>query len=302
MSAHRLVLGTAQLGMAYGVANSGGRPDAGMAREIVATAWAGGIRHFDTAQCYGDSESVLGGCLAAIGASDTARVTTKLSAELDHGNPSRLAAAARQSLTRLGLPRLFALLLHDEAHLCAWEKGFAPALAQLQEAGNVEAGGVSLYSPDCLDTALAARDCRVVQVPANVFDRRFAAHGLREKAGRRGVHVFLRSVFLQGLLLLAPDRLPPGLSAARKPLERFGVLCRDLGLSPRAAALGYLRERHPDFMVLFGADTPAQVEENLADFARPLPPDALAAMEAAFAAPLPEGIVNPSLWPAKDCP
>ena len=302
MSAHRLVLGTAQLGMPYGVANAGGKPDPGLAREIVATAWAGGIRHFDTAQCYGDSEAVLGDCLAAIGANQTAQVTTKLSAELDHANPARLTASARQSLERLGLPRLFALLLHDEARLCAWDQGFFPALAELQEAGSVEYGGVSLYSPDRLDTALALRGCGVVQVPANVLDQRFAAHGLREKTSRRGVQVFLRSVFLQGLLLLSPDRLPPGLSAARKPIERFGALCRDLGFSSRAAAMGYVRERHPQAMVLFGADTPAQVEENLADFARPLPSEALAAMEAAFAAPLPEAIVNPSLWPAKDYP
>ena len=60
MDSMRLVLGTAQLGMNYGIANQTGKPELATARNIVRTAWEGGIRCFDTAQGYGDSERILG--------------------------------------------------------------------------------------------------------------------------------------------------------------------------------------------------------------------------------------------------
>lgn len=65
-SPSRLVLGTAQLGMAYGIANRSGEPDAKRARRIVMTAWDKRIREFDTAQAYGSSEQVLGDSIRAM--------------------------------------------------------------------------------------------------------------------------------------------------------------------------------------------------------------------------------------------
>ena len=44
----RLVLGTAQLGMDYGIANANGRPVYNTARSIVQEAWESGICEFHT--------------------------------------------------------------------------------------------------------------------------------------------------------------------------------------------------------------------------------------------------------------
>ena len=82
----RLVLGTAQLGLSYGIANKTGRPDQGVATAIVHEAWKNGIREFDTAQVYGDSEVVLGRALAELGISCEAKIITKIAPNLDpHG-------------------------------------------------------------------------------------------------------------------------------------------------------------------------------------------------------------------------
>ena len=63
----RLVLGTVQLGMPYGIANRLGKPSQEVATSIVRTAWSKGIREFDTAQGYGDSETVLGKACVKLG-------------------------------------------------------------------------------------------------------------------------------------------------------------------------------------------------------------------------------------------
>lgn len=64
---NRLVLGTAQLGMSYGIANKTGLPDLATATAIVQTAWESGICEFDTAQAYGKSEQVLSQALSELG-------------------------------------------------------------------------------------------------------------------------------------------------------------------------------------------------------------------------------------------
>lgn len=293
---NRLVLGTAQLGMRYGVANTTGRPSSPDARKLVKVAWQAGIRHFDTAQAYGDSEAVLADCLSTIGGQADARIVTKLSPHLDYLQSGSLEASAKESLKRLGVPRLAALLLHDENLLSGWESGIRPALTALSTAGLAEVGGASLYTPERALHALTLPGCGAIQIPANVFDRRFESHGVFEAAKHRGVQVYVRSVFLQGLLLLEPHELPPGLVMAQEPLIRFREICRRLGSSPRAAALGYIRERHPEARVLFGAETVEQVRQNLADW-NTRTPGVVFALESAFSEPLPEDLLNPSLWP-----
>jgi hypothetical protein len=60
---HRVIgemtLGTAQLGMDYGVANRTGKPPREIATAIVRAAIAHGVTVLDTARAYGDSEEVL---------------------------------------------------------------------------------------------------------------------------------------------------------------------------------------------------------------------------------------------------
>ena len=56
----RLMLGTVQFGMPYGVANRMGQPDYGDVLAMVAAAIEGGVNCFDTAAAYGSSEEVLG--------------------------------------------------------------------------------------------------------------------------------------------------------------------------------------------------------------------------------------------------
>ena len=74
----KLILGTAQLGQNYGVANTTGRPDQQSANDIVRCALDGGISLFDTAQGYGESEAVLGHALGCHDFERSAKVITKL--------------------------------------------------------------------------------------------------------------------------------------------------------------------------------------------------------------------------------
>ena len=57
---NRLVLGTVQFGLPYGIANQSGQVSHETAKEIIALARLSGIDTLDTAIAYGESEKVIG--------------------------------------------------------------------------------------------------------------------------------------------------------------------------------------------------------------------------------------------------
>ena len=104
-----LILGTVQLGQPYGIANTTGQPEQQEANSIVRTAWDAGIMLFDTAQGYGNSESVLGAALRHCNATDTARIITKLAPTLPADAPD-LRSSVTRSLRTLGVKKLYCLM------------------------------------------------------------------------------------------------------------------------------------------------------------------------------------------------
>ena len=63
----KLMLGTVQFGMNYGVANTTGKPSFETVKAILKEAYDGGINALDTAPEYGDSEEVIGKALKELG-------------------------------------------------------------------------------------------------------------------------------------------------------------------------------------------------------------------------------------------
>jgi len=290
----RLVLGTAQFGLRYGVANATGRPDRAAARGIVDAAWGLGVRCLDTAQAYGESEAVLGEVLRGGGLARQAQVVTKTHPEADLSSREAVSRCVRGSLERLGLARLHGVLLHREEALARWGE-LGPWLLSEVEAGAVERVGVSVYSPEGALRALSLPGLTLIQLPTNVLDRRFEAAGVFERALEQGVAIHIRSIFLQGLLLLPAEQAPAGLAEAVPHLRRLDGLCAEAGLSRAALALAYVRDAFPLAAVLFGAETAAQVREN-GDLWNVAASDGLVDIVRSVFQSVPAKLLNPSLW------
>lgn len=292
----RLILGTVQLGLPYGIANAHGQPDPETAEAIVAAAWRGGIRTFDTAQGYGTSESVLGGCLRKLGISLQAEVITKLAPALPLDDCRAVRDSVRESLTRLDVPALKGLFLHREEQLAQLDGPAGAVLAALREQGLTASLGVSVYSPEAALAALRHPLIDRVQLPSNLLDRRFEQAGVAEEAAARGKTLDIRSVLLQGILALPPDALPARMAHAASVLERFRDLLQELSLEAVDAALLYVREAWPQANLVIGAERPAQVEDTLARWNKHVPSEFVRAFRDAFP-DVEERILNPGHWP-----
>jgi len=262
MTANHLVLGTAQLGCNYGVANRLGKPDPRTANNILCAAWVGGIRHFDTAQAYGDSEFVLGEFFSSSYSFSDARFITKLHPDIDIANEREIRRHVEESLRRLKCDSLWALLLHLESHFEAWAGSFGEHLRRLREAGLVKHLGLSVYSMDVLREAVRDPDLAIVELPMNVFDRRMKRAGLLELANVPNKVLMIRSVFLQGLALMDPADVPERIPKGREAIAVFADFCRRHDLDRREFAYDYVHTCCPNTLIVLGAESPEQVCQN----------------------------------------
>lgn len=258
----RLVLGTAQLGFNYGIANLSGRPNYSAAVQILKCAWKGGIRLLDTAQTYGVSEAIIARFLRDYPEYPFG-VITKLNPKIKASDGQSIKNGVDKCRKDIGRP-LSGIMFHDGAALSLLNNDGRKVIRQYIVSGVAAAFGVSVYTPDEFRTALNENTIDIIQAPFNVLDRRLLESGLLERAADLGKKVFLRSVYLQGLLLMEPSDLPPTMTYATQTIEGWRSLCKKYTLSPLQAALGFVRTVAPDTGVVIGCETLAQMDENLA--------------------------------------
>lgn len=292
----RLMLGTAQLGMAYGIANVRGRPDYRTALQLLEAAAEGGVNCFDTAAAYGESEAVLGRALQELGLAEQAVVATKVRPldEAERANPAAATRAIERSVAesrhRFGDACLPLVMFHREA-----DARYLDVLEDLKARGWMRYAGVScdheFKAANRLLDGVAA-----VQVPGSVLDRRHQCGGVFRAAAARGVAVFVRSVYLQGLLLMPEEAVPPALRVVVPVRRRLEAVAAAAGISLMELALRYMLAQGGVLCVVVGAETAEQVRENIRMVSRgPLDADLVEAIDA-VPIDVPDAVLTPRLW------
>ena len=279
MNFSRLLLGTVQFGLNYGIANIHGKPSFDTVKAILKTALDNGITSLDTAAAYGDSEEVLGRALAELGIADRMTIVSKVPPLPESGDPlAFITESVTNSLKRLKLSVLPLVLFHNEKDWRCHEE-----LSLLVDKGMISAAGVSLDSLEC---AATADEAPYVQLPCNVFDHRFDEKIKNHIQG----HIFIRSVYLQGVAVMPKEKIPfPELLNFREKLESFGLPMQEL-------CMRYLLSFSGKVSVLTGVDTPEQLLENCRMAEKgPLAPDLFKAVSETVPL-LSEQLIRPKMW------
>jgi aryl-alcohol dehydrogenase-like predicted oxidoreductase/spore coat polysaccharide biosynthesis protein SpsF (cytidylyltransferase family) len=301
----QVALGTVQLGLEYGAVNRTGKPRRQTAIEMVRQAIAHGVTALDTARSYGDSEQVLGEALSGAWGS-RAEVVTKLDplAEISiDENAEQVRAAVDRSVNdscrALGTDRLTTLLLHRWSHHDAWRGRAWRHLLDLRDVGKIARLGASVYEPEEAKAALEDPEIRHLQLPVNVLDSRWKAHGIdRALSYRSDVTVHARSTFLQGVLLHSVDSWPAMATYnALQYVRTLQELSRKFGRENIAdLCLAYVRSQSWVTSLVVGCETMPQLEQNLRLFLLPaLTADQCEEVEASLPA-APDDLLNPARW------
>lgn len=235
----RLGLGTAQLGLPYGVTNRRGQVPADEAMALLRAASEHGIDLLDTAPAYGAAEAAVG---AALREGMRFRIITKTAAGAR--SPAALRETFVRSLERLGLPTVSGLLLHHcRDALSPGGEALIEELQALRRQGLVERIGVSVYDAQELDAVMKLFTPQIVQLPFSVVDQRMARSGHLAKLSALGVEVHARSVFLQGLLIAPDPDFPKEVAPHRAKFATLHDDLRKAGCSPLEGALACVGHR-----------------------------------------------------------
>ncbi|WP_460923696.1 aldo/keto reductase [Pontibacter brevis] len=253
---NRLILGTVQFGLAYGISNKRGQISQQEVNKILASAHEAGINTLDTAAAYGESE-------ASIGTSCRANnLNFQLITKYPPNRPGlSVSEAFHDSLSKLGVDHLHGYLLHSYASYSS-NPGIMNELQQLKNSGQVDKIGISLYHPqEAIE--LLERDVQidVVQFPYSVFDRRFEE--VLPLLRKHGIETHVRSIYLQGLYFVAPEALPAHLSSVAPKLQRLQQLALDHQLPLGAMLLGFALANQHITNVVIGVESLATLQENI---------------------------------------
>ncbi len=261
----KLMLGTVQLGLDYGIANDRGKVPYETSRDMIEFALESGINAFDTAPNYGVSEEVVGKAFSELNVkTEDVFISDKIPA-VPEGVSSNEAGnfiedSVIQSIKKLGLDYIDVCLLHKEQDARHFEE-----LIQLKEKGLIRMAGISVYSPNIMSEGLDRQPkAEAFQIPASLLDQRFHRSGACARAGKENVAVFIRSVFLQGLVVMGEERVPENLSAVIPVLKKVRELAADYGIGLAELAIRYALALPGATSLVMGADTVEQLKENAA--------------------------------------
>ena len=299
-----LVVGSVQLGLAYGAANRTGKPAREVALRLARRAANAGVSTFDTARAYGEAEERLG---AALAGRREVRTITKLS-PLGDLSPDASREAVRaavdksiaESCAALRRERLDCLLLHRASHMTDYGGAIWQRLREHLADGKIAALGVSVQSPKEAHAALAEPGVTHIQLPFNLLDWRWREAGvIATLEGHPNVTVHARSVFLQGVLAANDASVWPRIAGVDVP-ALVGWLedtARAFGRDSAAdLALAYARGQSWIDGVVVGQETEAQLDENMRLYSLPpLPAEDCAIIEA-NAPRVPERLLDPAQW------
>ena len=285
----RLILGTVQFGLSYGINNRRGQVSAEEVQQILARAHAAGIRTLDTAEAYGMATARIG----EFHQTDAARFDVITKFKSDPNNPYGVDERLREELRKMHLDRATGYLFHSPEAMQSDPKHMR-ALVALRKADLIQHIGVSIYTNAQFECAIEHPEIGIIQLPYNVLDNRSQRGALIERAKAAGKVIHTRSVFLQGLFFKKPDKLPQRLLELRPALVAVRDVAHQYRLTTAQLCLSYALANPLIDGVLIGVDSLAQLEANLNAVATDLPTEAARALESiAVSNP---ALLNPSNW------
>ena len=242
----RLILGTAQLGLDYGIANSSGIPKAKDIDQLFVICKENGINYCDTAYAYGASHKLV--------KSRGIKIITKLSL----GNPLKTRLELEKLSSEFDGEILDTVLVHNPNSLFEHPRHWQE-LEYFKQNGQFKIG-VSIYTPQDAYQLLNHNIIPdVIQIPYNLFDRKF--DDLLPELKNLSIEVHARSIFLQGLLFLKPSEIPKNIELLVNPIKAFIDFCNNDTSEKIKNALHFVLHNQWIDKLILGVEKPNQLLE-----------------------------------------
>ena len=255
MSTDKLILGTAQLGLNYGINNNLGKPTLDEGNQILNIAFEKGIRTLDTAGVYGTAHKVIGNYHKE-NSNNKFKIITKLPKSF---NSSDLELIIKNYLEELNTERIETLMFHSlESY-----QNHIDEIETFKSDNFYNKIGVSVYLNEEVDCLINDERIDIVQLPFNLFDnvsRRGKVIKLLKDYGKT-VHV--RSIFLQGLFFKKIECNNDIVNNLKDELIQILLYSKKYKIGISDMAMSYCLNQDNIDMVIFGVESINQLNENI---------------------------------------
>lgn len=258
----KLILGTVQFGLNYGINNLTGKPSEEKVFQMLEYAWNHGVNHLDTADEYGTAPQLIGEFIVDTG--KKFEVNTKFKGNLS------LRTQVMKTLDSLKLDSLNSYFYHTFKDFASYP-ALLEELVQLRSEKLIGRIGVSVYGNDEFTEVLRSAEVDVVQLPFNLLDNRFQRSELLTEAKQKGKEIHARTVFLQGLFFKPIDLVPDFLRPLVPYLEKLHRLAAEYEFTMDQLALLYVLNQPEIDYAIIGVDNLDQLQYNISLEYRNLP-------------------------------
>lgn len=258
MQLSKLILGTAQMGLDYGINNHSGKILSKDTFSILDYAYDNGVRFIDTADSYGKVHSLL---------NSYQKITKKKFNIITKSYLEKNKGTAHQSEFInfdyfFNLENLFAFMFHSYDSLVK-NKVILNLLEQKKSKDLIKNIGVSIYTNEEFEKVINIDQIDIIQIPFNILDNYSLRGRLIEKAKQKNKIIHIRSVFLQGALFMAEDRLPKKLKGLEQYLKLVNEIAHENNLEIFELALSYVFSFEAIDGIIIGVDSLTQLKKNI---------------------------------------
>lgn len=232
-----LVLGTANFGNKYGIANKQIDTRKIDYFELLNVYVNLGYSLIDTAPNYGFSEKILG---ESISQGNNLQCYTKLPLQACENSTTAILSIVNSTRT-LNVSTVKGIYFHDIDYLIEENpRKVISIIDAIEDCGMVEKLGASCYTiRDIEIVANRFPKIKLFQVPASVLDQRLKNQELMTTLEKNGIEFHVRSIFLQGILLMA--KAPHNLQVFQPAMDSLHRMANENNCSLVDLCVSYIR-------------------------------------------------------------
>jgi len=284
---NKIVLGSAQFGLNYGISNKKGKTTLREVELILDYAFSKGIETIDTASSYGDAETILG----KFNLGKDFKIYSKISSIKNQPNVEDfISEQIFNSLELLKIDCLEGVFLHRPNDLLSDDSyKMIETLDKCVSDSLIKSYGISIYESKDLDSLNRYSNLSLLQVPRNILDRRFSREEIKQRFTKNNIKFFVRSVFLQGLLLMDIDLQKRKFPNYSKLWNKWNLWLEEQNISAVEACLSFFHSDQDYDKLIVGVESKKQLQQILnIDHSDKKVPN--------FKNFIDEKIINPSKW------
>ena len=258
---NKIILGSANFNQVYGIKKNLIKKN--QIKKLLYLASKNNIKIIDTAPIYNESEKIIGQLNK-----NRFKIISKIPNKPKNIKKGQikdwLKNSATNSLENLNIKKFECLLLHNgESLLKKYGNEIYEGIKKLKSNGITKKIGISIYNFNSLNKILKKFKVDLIQVPFNIFDQRLIQKDLLKRIKKQKIQIHVRSVFLQGVLLLKYNQLPKKLKKFKKEWDKWQNWLKKNKANPLQACLSFIRNQTQLDGIVVGCDNINQLNQIL---------------------------------------